>query len=798
MIPILVTPAALLAQAPTLAFPESLAWNPETRGPLLIVLPGDERSLQLATFGSLTAYIPRERTELRWENLPKPDLYGSLSEPEKYELLEASLTDRQWEKLCSSAGLGLSELSRDQGKLFLLLIPSPLMLTRGTESVTLNDNERTQTRLRLSRRFGYHFTNANGAYIQLARETPSTPSWQLGAPQRSPVGAVPGVVLGKEAIAVQRVDSIADISFVTSLTEISGITIALDTTTVRIPAFRSGGSFGATFTAPRSNSAKPGQLDFTASALDKRVSLKDTKTVGELVRRCGETAGYELFCDPRYADRQVHLRGTQARTGDILQALVRGVAGTWRKVGPSYVLTDDLTPLAIRMGRIHDWFTAAQDALETARAGAEERSEAQKAALLTWNPDDPSRPTGTLVERLAAFEAQWQQQPFLKTPDGGWRPNELTLRLSELPDSLRAQAEQQLTRANSSVLPDRVVYEPQTVLELLPPNYPPVRVRWAAEGYPRGHRPETTDEPEILPAPLRQLPRTLAVAIQSPQDAERAVQAAKAQGFAALWVQVGLGDTALLAAAVKAGQAAQLPIHALVSPLRAPQGTDTTVEAKRSPLYLRPDALETQAAVLPRLRTLAATPGLAGLALTDLYPTGYQRTPADWKELLGYSENLRLACLRQQGPDPVDLTSARLDTMTFSSNQVSFSISLVATSFSKRTFAPTGNWYGPSGPLWSSFYKVRQDAAEAFGDQLLTALKSSYPHLALTRLARDGRHFAPTQARLQVPSSADSPSKARFRQDWHGIFNTKTKPESIVFDASDQPLSQVLAALSQL
>ncbi|MBB6053075.1 hypothetical protein [Armatimonas rosea] len=792
MIPILATPAALLAQAPTLAFPESLAWNPETRGPLLIVLPGDERSLQLATFGSLSAYIPRERTELRWENLPKPDLYDSLSAPEKYELLEASLTDKQWEKLCSSAGLGLSDLSRDQRKLFLLLIPRPFPLTRGTESVTLSETERTQTRLRLSRRFGYHFTNANGAYIQLPSEAPSTPAWQLGAPaQRSPVGAIPGLVLGDNNSNTANVFSTTDIAFVTSLTEISGVTIARASS---LSNFRSGGSFGATFTTPQSNSAKPGQLDFTASALDKPVSLKDAKTVGELVRRCGETTGNELFCDPRYADRQVHLRGTQARTGDVLQALARGVAGTWRKVGPGYVLTDDLTPLAIRMGRIHDWLTAAQDALETARAGAEERSEAQKAALLRWHPDDPSRPTGTLAERLAAFEAQWQQQPFLKTPDGGWRPNELTLRLSDLPDTLRAQAEQQLTKAVSSVFTDRVVYEPQTVLELLPPSYPPIRVSWAAEGYPRGHRPETADEPEILPAPLRQLPRTLAVAIQSPQDAERAVQAAKAQGFAALWVQVGLGDTALLAAAVKAGQAAQLPVHALVRPLRAPQGTDTTVEAKRSPLYLRPDALETQAAVLPRLRTLAATPGLAGLALTDLYPTGYQRGTADWKELLGYSENLRLACLRQQGPDPVDLTSARLDTQMLYSGRVSFSVSLSMGGVSK----PTLNWYAPSGWLWDSFYRVRQDAAEGFGDQLLTALKSAYPHLALTRLARDGRHFAPTQARLQVPSSTDSPSKARFRQDWHGVFNTKTKPESIVFDASDQPLSQVLAALSQL
>ena len=795
MIPILTTPVALIVQAqpkppaPPLAFPGSVLWNPETRGPLLIILPGDEKSLQPVNFGSLTGFAPKQRTELLWEKLPTPDLYSSLADPEKFGILQASLSEQQWEKLCSHAGLGLTDLGRDQRTLFLALLPAPLTLSRGAEVVQIKDPERPRARLRLSRKFTYHFTNSSGASLALGSRETEVPRWTLGQPaMRLPVyRGFTESLPNEQSFIVSEVQSVAqtELPFITRLTDIQGVTLS-DGLSQRVQFLSngssSGSSFGAKFTEPHNNSAKLGQLDFAAAVLDARVSLLGVPTVGELVTRCAEATKLELFCDPRYARRPLHLRGTSARAGDISQALARCLTGTWRKVGPGFVLTDDLVPLAIRMGHIHDWLSAAQAQLDQAREGTG-ATDALQSTYLRWSDDDPNRPDAALAERLARQEKDGQ-------------PGPLSVRMSELSPTVRAQVDKQIAafQNNNNGDPNRaplntekILYSPQTELELLVPGYDPIPVRWLGAGFRSRTMSELPVPPKVSP------PRTLAVAIQSESEAQLAVTTAKNQGFTALWVQVGLDDAGLLAATVAAGKAEGLPVHALVRPLRAPMGTETTVETKRSPIYLRPDALESQAAVLPRLKALAATPGLAGLVLTDLYPTGYQRDGANWKELLGYSENLRLACLRQQGADPVDLTDAQLssDPFRFPSQTVSF------ISFS-RVSTPISEWYGPSRGLWEPFYRVRQDAADAFADSLLAWLKTSSPSILLTRLSRDTRSFSPTQRRLSVPTSSQPNSLGHFLAQWHEVTREKKLPESIVFDASDRSLSEALAVLNKL
>ncbi|WP_395139728.1 hypothetical protein, partial [Armatimonas sp.] len=383
MVPILATPIALTAQAQppafSLRFPETFVWNPETRGPLLIVLPGDEKSLQPVNFGSLTGFAPKQRTELLWEKLPAPDLYSSLGDPEKFGILQASLSEQQWEKLCSHAGLGLADLGRDQRTLFLALLPAPLTLSRGVEVVQIKDPERPRARLRLSRKFTYRFTNSSGASLALSSGEAEAPRWTLGQPAvRLPVyrGFTESLPTNVQA----------EFSFVTTLTDIQGVTLS-EGLNQRLSFVNngnsSGGSFGAKFTEPHNNSAKPGQLDFAAAVLDVRVSLIGVQTVGELVKRCADATKLELFCDPRYAHRPLHMRGTSARAGDISQALARCLTGTWRKVGPGFVLTDDLVPLAIRMGRIQDWLSAAQAELDRAREGTGAAA-ALQATYLQW------------------------------------------------------------------------------------------------------------------------------------------------------------------------------------------------------------------------------------------------------------------------------------------------------------------------------------------------------------------------------------------------------------------------------
>uniref|UniRef100_UPI00286B09D8 hypothetical protein n=1 Tax=Armatimonas sp. TaxID=1872638 RepID=UPI00286B09D8 len=793
---------------PALRFPDNFVWNPETRGPLLALSASNENSVQPATVGSLTALIPKQRTELLWEKLPAPDLFAGLGEQQKLALLKASLSEKQWAKLCSRAGLGLGDLGRDQRTLFLALLPNPLTLSRNGEAAEIKDPTRQQTRLRLSRKFTYHFTNSDGGAISVASNEPTKPSWELGISASQQV-FLPGARLSGDSFVMpanirlgfsqaEATDTlirqpVQTLSFVTSLTDIPGVTLSQnirrsfdlnDLSTIG----SSGGTFGATFTSPRSNSSKPSQLEYASPLLDATVSLVGVKTVGELVVRCGVATKQELFCDPRYASLAVHLRGPSARAGDICQALARCVTGTWRRVGPGYVLTDDLVPLAIRMGRIHDWLTAAQQNLTKMQEGADERADAMLAAYLTWSDDDPNRPDAALATKLT--------------------PNTQALRVSELSPALREQVAKQIAFYQNNpngdpnrapINTDKIIYTPQTVLELLPPGYDPVPVRWASNSFRQTSRPKT-DISALPEPPKNSPPRTLAVAIQNASEAQLAVATAKARGFTALWVQVGRDEVALLAAAIKAGEAEGIPVAALVRPLQAMVGTEQTVEGKRSPSYLRPDLPETQAAVLPALKKLAATPGLAGLILTDIYPTGYQRDGTTWDATLGYSESLRLACLRQRGADPVDLTHAQLqnNSMIFLGDNITFLPSF-GTSFRNPSYSlPSSAWYGPSRALWDVFDTVRQVAAEAFADNLLAEMKSPAPGFFLARQSRDRRTFAPTQRCLWVPTSLWPNSIGHFLAQWHEAAREKKPPESLVFDASDRPLSQALAVLNKL
>ncbi len=60
----------------------------------------------------------------------------------------------------------------------------------------------------------------------------------------------------------------------------------------------------------------------------------------------------------------------------------------------------------------------------------------------------------------------------------------------------------------------------------------------------------------------------------------------------------------------------------------------------------------------PLVRTLAATPGLAGLVFQDTAPPGYAENVLDGDRIgLGYTPENRLAYLRQRHQDPVDLSS---------------------------------------------------------------------------------------------------------------------------------------------
>jgi len=259
----------------------------------------------------------------------------------------------------------------------------------------------------------------------------------------------------------------------------------------------------------------------------------------------------------------------------------------------------------------------------------------------------------------------------------------------------------------------------------------------------------------------------------------------------ALWVQVELDQQALLAAAIAAGKEEGLAIHAVVRPLRAKGAMEQTVEGKRSAVYLRPELLESQAAVLPKLKALAATPGLAGLVLSDLVPTGYLSDGTDWKEILGYSEALRLACLRKDGPDPVDLSDNGLSSNAFVSRGI--------TRLSFISYSPKAtDWFQSSAfELWQPFHTVRREAVDGFVEGLTRALQQAQPGLTITRQSSDQRTFG-TLPRLVLTDSNAIEHWNRLVASLYQVLERTPKPERVVLDGTAASVETVLGYLTRL
>ena len=99
------------------------------------------------------------------------------------------------------------------------------------------------------------------------------------------------------------------------------------------------------------NAPKPGDLAWNRADLSRTVTLRELTTVDDLTARLSKATGLELYADPHYGPQALlavgDLQAPQA-AGDVMQALALCVCGTWRQVGPAYVLTDDVMGLGTR------------------------------------------------------------------------------------------------------------------------------------------------------------------------------------------------------------------------------------------------------------------------------------------------------------------------------------------------------------------------------------------------------------------------------------------------------------------
>ena len=142
------------------------------------------------------------------------------------------------------------------------------------------------------------------------------------------------------------------------------------------PPPNEGGPF-AKIQTQQPNNIKTSDLDLSRSVFDRPIILKDGETVGAVIKDVAKATGLELICDWHYAGRPIVTLGDVSRgfdAGDVVEAIDYSLVASWRKVGPAYVLTDDVDGLAVRqqsiaraVGRWDDEISRRVDSAEEAR-----------------------------------------------------------------------------------------------------------------------------------------------------------------------------------------------------------------------------------------------------------------------------------------------------------------------------------------------------------------------------------------------------------------------------------------------
>jgi hypothetical protein len=659
----------------------AVTWDVSRRGPLLIVnpqgthalpssepLPASERAGDInlrtlaARFGrqmmpvrSLTALIPTTMVVLN-ARPGRPDPYAGLQRNQKVKLLMASLTPAQWRALGSAQGLGMGDLSQEQQPLFLSLLPEPFALdnykmqngdklSQHDKNVVLTPQQRSSVHLRVNRAVEMYLPRGNGNF-----EFP--PDLQYYA--------LPD---GTEFFTLAHVNPSSPAS-----------------------------AFGVTLRTEVPNRLKPGALAFDAPMLNVPVSLTGAKTVGDLVQRIAHATSRELYADGRVSSLPVWVRGASSRAGDVLQALCLAVTGTFRQVGPALVLTSDLEGIGTRYAQLADWAQDADAQRQTTMEAADKAAALRPEQYIGFAPDYPF-----------AFSASALQKLTSNGPEKGFS-DQYDVPLASLPPRQQAVIQAYFASRQKNIEGDRVKVSLTNNFSYVVPGIGGVNeedVSYGSIGLPAPPAPSLVlpDTKVALPADFAT--RALFVQPANGREASLFVEAARRHGLNQLWVEVeeSAAGQKLLKEAVTAGkenhlevvavlrlmqtagkgaQSDALPqeirdrnlldetgsVHALRL-LASPAGQQNSELqrrfARRSD-WLRPESPATRTYLQQRLREIASTSGLSGMALVDAAPPGYldrgiRLDPFAYSNSndFGYTPALRLAYLRHSGYDPIDL-----------------------------------------------------------------------------------------------------------------------------------------------
>jgi hypothetical protein len=630
----------------------------------------DKLHLRVAPLGSLTVLAPTSMVVIE-ENPGKPDPYSGLRAEERLKVLMAMFTPDQWRKAGSADGIGVGDMTDQERSLFLGLLPDKVIVQRA--KLVAGDQPH-------SIKYDYQGDAQQFApedvHLRFVRQV-QFDFMKPGSEDTSASGG-PSDEAGEEKVILQSHQVSGDVKDAHAVT-----------------------AYGVPVLTVQPNRLKPGQLDFASGVLQRAIPIDESAdTVGDLLAQVARATGLDLVADRRLAHYQVAWRVAPeqaVRAGDILKALCLSVTGAFRQLAapgaaPIYLLTDDVHGIGARIARLDEWAEAADSARREALSKVVDATAASDPlSHIQFAPDDPLALPPALQQRMdAAYRSARYTPGPVVTP-------------AELPAAMQGAVEEAMRfwdDHNVSVRADRLRIDTRLRIEYKLPGDLVTEAPFsqnldsqylqAVAALPGKNRPAPakTNSASAPPQPMPEsLHRRVALA-PLPEQAQATTDlliAAKGAGFNEVWLHVMLNDPAAperLRRAVRTGKTLGLAVGCAASLLHGggmPGLDDLNIVGETGTEYsTRKSAEAPQSADFYRhyagwrvmdpdrasqlLLPLARIPGLSALTLRATVAPGWGGgTPGSdglsYNGRLGYTIGSRLACLRTEGFDPIDVAA---------------------------------------------------------------------------------------------------------------------------------------------
>ena len=445
--------------------------------------------------------------------------------------------------------------------------------------------------------------------------------------------------------------------------------------------FDEGTEYGHRVRVESPNVARESQLRLADQRFDVRLALVDGETVSDLVSRLAAATRIELYADPHYAGMKMVELGRDACARDLLKALSLGVTGTYRQVGPAYVLTCDLVGAGAHYVQLAAWLPGVGQVVnqrtELWQSIIRKSGELRKVKFSSSVTDNLSQAELANIEQndLANAMSHWQMlstntvSEAIRAKYGGFDSNEDRINLSSL---LRYEL----------IMPDG--------------RFPISTDTWSLCTFP-DHGPAGPQTPPAVDLPLKAPAGLdgLLLRAESAAAAQADVEMVHKLGLGRLWLQTD--DMAALRAATAAADPLGVKVEAVIRPwdlasaraggfdITAAGDHGSALAAREAanlqfqglwqhvpayPPVVREQMSPLSSATRERFASfgrLTDVKGLAGFALLDAYPVGYAKdthgqdpwywypTGLDLMLSYGYSEPQRLQYLRTRHADSADI-----------------------------------------------------------------------------------------------------------------------------------------------